>query len=120
MSEVIDMMEILSYNTSILNPLLKLIIFLLFLTTALLFYRCHQKYGGILGKVSTLLALGALAGALAAAFRYQGDFFVQYKWGESVFDLALAVLTLIIALIIRAKMNDVTRLFSEPDGEEGP
>lgn len=112
--------EILSYNTSVLNPALKLLIIILFIIAAWLFYRCRQKYGGILRQVSTLLLAGAVAGALASLFRFEGDFYVQYKWGESVLDLAFVILTLAIALVIRAKMQEVTRLFGSGGGEEKP
>ncbi|WP_321504507.1 hypothetical protein [uncultured Methanoregula sp.] len=112
------MIEILSYDTSVMNPFIKLLVFVFFIIAAWLFYRCRQVYGGILRQVSTLLLVGSLAGALAAAFRFQGDFYTQYKWGESVFDLALVILMLSIALIIRAKMKDVTRLFESGEGDE--
>jgi len=112
--------EILSYTTSILNPGLKLLVIVLFVIAAWLFYRCRQKYGGILRQVSTLLLAGAGAGALAAAFRLEGDFFVQYKWGESLLDLAFVILTLAIALVIRSRMQEATRLFGSDGGEKKP
>jgi hypothetical protein len=111
--------DILSYNTSVLNPLLKLLVLLLFILAVWLFYRCRQHYGGILRQVSTLLLAGAAAGALASAFRFQGDFYVQYKWGESALDLALVLFVLVISLIIRAKMKEVARLF-ESGGDDQP
>nr|WP_320160355.1 hypothetical protein [uncultured Methanoregula sp.] len=112
--------EILSYTTSVLNPFLKLLILVLFIVAAWLFYRCRQRYGGILHQVSTLLLIGAVAGALASAFRFEGDFYVQYKWGESIFNLALVILILVITLIIRAKLEEVTRLFGSPGEDELP
>jgi hypothetical protein len=79
-----------------------------------------MAYGGILRQISTLLLAGAIAGAVASAFRFQGDFFLQYKWGESIFDLLLAIISLAIALLIRAKLHEVTRLFGDDAGDELP
>ena len=110
--------EILSYNSSILNPVLKLIVFAAFIIAAGLFYRCRQRYGGVLREISTLLCIGAIAGVLASAFRIWGDFYLQSKWGESLFDLFLVIVTLVIALIIRARIKDVTRRFESYDGDD--
>jgi|WetSurMetagenome_2_1015567.scaffolds.fasta_scaffold201428_2 hypothetical protein len=112
--------EIFSYNTSPLNPLLKLLVLALFILAAWLFYRSRMAYGGILRQVSTLLFAGAVAGAIASAFRLQGDFFTQYKWGESIFDLALVIISLAIALLIRAKLKEVTALFGDDAGDGQP
>jgi hypothetical protein len=112
--------EILSYNTSILNPVLKLLILAAFVVAAVFFYRCWHLYGGLLHDISTLLLIGVVAGIFASAFRLQGDVLEQFKWGESVFDLVLVTLMLIIALVIRAKMVKVTHLFGSEDGDVKP
>jgi hypothetical protein len=112
--------EILSYNTSILNPVLKLLIVAAFVVAALLFYRSRQNYGGILRQVSVLLFSGALAGIIASAFRYQGDIYQQFKWGESILDLVLVLIMLSIALVIRAKMQAVLRVFGSGTGDVRP
>jgi hypothetical protein len=96
--------EILSYTTSMLNPVLKFIIFTGFVLSAVVFYQCWKKDGGVLHDISTLLLFGSIAGVLASAFRLQGDFLVQFKWGESIFDLILATLLLVISLVIRSKI----------------
>jgi hypothetical protein len=111
---------ILSYDTSILNPFLKLLIFALFVLAAWFFYRSSKTYGGILSQISTFLCIGAGVGALAALFRFQGDFYTQFKWGESIFDLVMVIICLAIALLIRAKMLEVTRLFEDDNGGKGP
>jgi hypothetical protein len=111
---------ILSYDTSILNPFLKLLIVALFILSAWFFYRCRKVYGGILFQISTLLLIGAMVGALAALFRFQGDFYTQFKWGESIFDVIMVTISLAIALLIRAKMLDVTRVFGDTRGDEKP
>jgi hypothetical protein len=112
--------EILSYNTSILNPGLKLLILAAFVVAAVLFYRCWQNYGGILRQVSMLLFLGSVAGTIASAFRYQGDIYQQFKWGESILDLVLVLIMLSIALVIRAKMQAVLRVFGSGEGDDQP
>ncbi|HWQ67091.1 MAG TPA: hypothetical protein VN372_09485 [Methanospirillum sp.] len=109
--------EIVSYNTSILNPFLKMLIPVGFCIAAWLFYRCRQNLGGILRRVSTLLLLGAFAAIIASLFRFEGDFYTQYKWGESILNLILVLLTLIIALVVRKKMNEASSIFvSEDEG----
>ena len=107
--------EILSYSNSVFNPLLKIIITGAFGITAILLYQCRISYGGILQKVATFLLLGAIFGTIASVFRFQGDFYTQYKWGESILDLILVITTLIIAMIIRKKMNETVNLFETPD-----
>ena len=104
-------MELLSYPTSIINPLLKVLAILLFGTAGYLFFRCQRQYGGVLRQVATLLCLGAIAGLLASAFRFQGDFYQQYKWGESVLNLVVVLIMLVIALVIRTRMNAAVRVF---------
>jgi lysylphosphatidylglycerol synthetase-like protein (DUF2156 family) len=111
---------ILSYPTSILNPFLKLIVLVLFVASFGIFLLCRQQYGGILRRVSTLLCAGSLAGILASAFRLEGDFYVQYKWGESILDLVVVVLMLVIALLIRTRMKEAVRLFGLDEEERGP
>lgn len=110
--------EILSYNSSVLNPLLKLVVLAAFVVAAFLFYRCWHVYGGILHDVSTLLLIGSVAGIIASAFRLAGDFIEQVKWGETIFDLILVTLILVISLAIRARMVAVTGRFRSDEGEE--
>ena len=103
--------EILSYNTSFLNPLLKIVITAAFVVTAVFFYRCRITLGGILRKISSFLLLVAVTGAVSSMFRFMGDYYTQYKWVESSFDLVLVIITLIIALIVRKKMYEIAGLF---------
>jgi hypothetical protein len=104
-------LELFSYKDSILNPLLKLIILGLFVIAVYVFYRCRLIYGGKLQIVATLLMLGGVAGVLAWIFRYEGDFYTQWKWAESFFSLALAIITLVIAYIVRMKFKNAIALF---------
>ncbi len=113
--------DLLSYQSGPLNPLVKLLILVLFLVAAGLFARCLIRYGGILSQISTLLFFGAVAGAIGAAFRYEGDFYSQYKWGESLLNLLLAIFSLTIALLVRKKLANVCRILGtveETDNDE--
>ncbi|MFA4849579.1 MAG: hypothetical protein WC626_07615 [Methanoregula sp.] len=104
-------LELFSYQNSILNPLLKLIVLVLFVIAVYVFYRCRLIYGGKLQLIATLLLLGGVAGVLAWIFRYEGDFYTQWKWAESFFSLALAIITLVIAYIVRMKFKNAIALF---------
>lgn len=104
--------ELLSYTGSILNPLLKWIVLVLFVVAVYVFYRCRLIYGGKLKLVATLLLLGGIAGILSSAFRIEGDFYLQWKWAESSLGLVLAIITLVIAYIVRMKIKDASALFS--------
>ena len=110
-------LNILSYDTSILNPVLKLVILVLFAIASWYFYRCYLVYGGKLKMIAWLLLLGGFAGILASAFRFWGDFLVQWKWGESVLFLILAVITFAVAYLVRMKFIEVTRLFGPDEGD---
>ena len=103
--------ELLSYKESFLNPLFKIVIFILFLISVYYFYRCHLRYGGKLQIIANLLMLGGVAGCMAWLFRYEGDFYSQWKWGESILTLILAIISLVIAYIVRLKFKHATVLF---------
>ena len=108
--------DLLSYNTSPLNLVLKVVILCLFLGAAWLYYKSRKKYGGILHAISSLLLIGAIAGVVSAWFRLQGDFYIQYKWGESLLNVVLVFLMLVMALMIRKRLTESLAVFNE--GEE--
>jgi lysylphosphatidylglycerol synthetase-like protein (DUF2156 family) len=111
--------DLLSYPDSFLNPLLKVIVLVLFIIAVYLFYRCRLIYGGKLRLIATLLLFGGVAGILAWIFRIEGDFYSQWKWAESIFSLVLAIITLVIAYIIRMKFKNALILFGiDQRGEE--
>lgn len=110
--------NLVSYQSSIANPLLKLLILVLFLVATWYFYRCRRRYGGILAQISTLLLLGSIAGGIAAAFRYEGDFYSQYKWGESVLNVILALFCLGITLVVRKRLTDASRILVSGEGDD--
>lgn len=102
---------LLSYETSPLNELLKGIIFLLFLFASCLYYSSWKRYGGILRSVSSLLLISAIAGALGAWFRLNGDFYIQYKWGESLFNIIFGIILLALTLLIRKRFLEALLAF---------
>jgi RsiW-degrading membrane proteinase PrsW (M82 family) len=111
--------ELLSYKNSFLNPLLKLVILILFIIAVYFFYRCRRVYGGKIQVIATLLLIGGIAGIMSSAFRYEGDFYSQWKWAESVLSLALAIITLVIACIVRTNFKESIALFGvEQPGEQ--
>lgn len=110
--------NILSYNVSVLNPLLKIAITAGFAIVSYLLYTCRRRYGGLLHQITTLLLIAAVAATFSSFFRYQGDFYENYKWGESIVGLIFVFVFLIIALIIRKKIHAIAGLFNR-DEESG-
>jgi hypothetical protein len=108
--------DIFSYPHSILSILMKVLPVVFFVIALYIFYRCRTIYGGKLRVIATLLFLGGIVGMLALLFRFAGDYFVAWKWLESTFFLALAIITLVIASIVRLKLKNATRLFGLTEG----
>jgi hypothetical protein len=107
--------ELFGYNVSILNPILKIVVILGFFIAAIILYQCRKKYGGILKKISVLLFMGSLASVFASIFRFLGDFYLQFKWGESIFNLILVLITLIVVIIVRKQIDDIVFLFKNDE-----
>ena len=103
--------QILSYYSSLLNPLLKLIVIALFATGTWYFYKAGKKFGGNLGKIARLLTWGGVFGCLAAIFRFLGDYNVQDKWVESLGGLAFAVISLVVAYLVYTRFSEINRAF---------
>lgn len=103
--------EILSYKTSVLNPLMKIISILIFCIGTYYFYRASQKYGGELKTVANLLFLGGLAGIASAVSRIIGDYILFTKWGESVFFLIFGIVSLYVAYIVRDRFIEAAKAF---------
>ena len=110
--------ELLSYDVSPINNLLKIVITIGFALATFILFQCQKRYGGLLHQISILLFISAFAATLSSFFRFQGDFYTSYKWGESIVGLIFIVLSLIIALIIRKKIQTITHLFVENEGPE--
>jgi hypothetical protein len=83
--------DLLNYPKSVINPILKIIVPLIFLFGAYYFYRARNAYGGELGKVVRRLAIAAFIGFLASVIRYAGDLMVVWKWGESLGYLVFGI-----------------------------
>jgi hypothetical protein len=66
--------------------------------------------------IATLLLFGGIAGILAALFRLAGDYFVEWKWLESTFFLGLAIITFVVAYVVRLKLKNAIRLFGFKEG----
>jgi hypothetical protein len=92
------MIEIFNYKESFLNPLLKLIVPLIFLLGTYYFYQARNQYEGELGKVVNRLFWAGLMGFLANLFRFSADYItVSFKWGESLFFLLFALVNIYAA-----------------------
>ncbi|MCA1915161.1 hypothetical protein [Methanospirillum hungatei] len=110
--------ELLSYDVSPINNLLKIVITIGFALATFILFQCQKRYGGLLHQISILLFISAIAATFSSYFRFQGDFYTSYKWGESIVGLIFVVLSLIIALIIRKKIQAIVHLFEETEGSE--
>lgn len=96
------MANIFDYNTSILNPALKIIIALLFLIIAFIYYNVSNKYGGKVQLFVRGLFYFAIFIFVASLFRYFGDgiefgFTKDYslKWLQSIGFLIASIIYLL-------------------------
>ena len=85
------MIEILDYNTSPLNPALKILVSVLFLVISAIFYDMRMKFGGNVRTLINYLFLFSLFMAMASIFRFFGHgtefgFTTDYslKWFQSL------------------------------------
>lgn len=101
--------EILSYKNSFLNPLLKIIIVIMFGIGTYYFFKARQKYGGELKRIANLLFWGGIAGFASSAFRFAGDFITFWKWGESIFFLIFGLASLYVAYLVRFRFIEAAR-----------
>jgi hypothetical protein len=103
--------EILSYKSSILNPLLKLLVLAIFVIGTWYFYQAGKKFGGNVGKIARFLMWGGVAATIGAGCRYLGDFFIQYKWLESTGSLLFAIISVIVAYLVYKKFREIAEAF---------
>ncbi len=96
------MNDIWNYDTSWLNPALKVVIVVIYLLVAVMYLRARRYYAGDLYRVLGILSWMAIAGAFAALLRYFGDgtqfgFTKQFslKWFQSLGYVVQAVLFVI-------------------------
>jgi hypothetical protein len=85
------MAELFNYDTSWLNPALKLINSGLFVVVAVVYYRARRYYAGDIHKILSILFWMGIAAAVAAFLRYLGHgtdfgFTKEYslKWFQSL------------------------------------
>jgi hypothetical protein len=83
--------DFLDYNTSPLNPALKILAILVFLVIGVIFYKIRGKYGGKVQIFINYLFLFSLSMAVASVIRYFGHgtefgFTTDYslKWFQSL------------------------------------
>ena len=76
--------DLFNYKVSILNPLTKLFVLLIFVTGTFFFNKARGKYRGEVGKVVHRLFIAGICGSLAMFIRFTGDFINYWKWGESL------------------------------------
>jgi membrane-associated HD superfamily phosphohydrolase len=83
--------ELFNYKVSILNPLTKLTVLVIFLVGTFFFYKARSKYRGELGKVVYRLFIAGVIGSLAMFIRFSGDYINYWKRGESLGYAVLGV-----------------------------
>ncbi len=99
------MLELFDYNTSWLNPALKLVNAALYIFVAIIYYRSRRHFAGDIEKILLLLIwMGAIA-AVATTFRYfdHGTMFgftpeFSLKWFQSLGYVAQGILFLIVGI----------------------
>ncbi len=110
--------EILSYKTSILNPLFKFLVIVLYAIGAWFFYRAWRKYGGNLKIIAGALMCGGIAACIGAGARFLGDYLIQFKWMESTGAIIFALVSLFVAVLVYSKFSEIAEAFGLKGGGE--
>ncbi|OPY38603.1 MAG: hypothetical protein A4E35_00594 [Methanoregula sp. PtaU1.Bin051] len=103
--------QVFSYPQSILNPLLKILILIIFGIATYYYYRAYKRFGGNLKKISWALMWGGVAGCIAAGFRLLGDYWTEFKWIESIGGLIFAVVSVFVAYLVYTKLEEIAEAF---------
>lgn len=103
--------ELFSYKTSILNPLLKVAVIVMFGIGTWYFYKVQKKFKGNIGEIARALVWGGIAGFIGATFRLAGDYFTEFKWLESTGALLCALVSVYVAYIVYVKFAEIARAF---------
>mgnify|MGYP001768309982 CR=1 FL=1 len=97
--------DIMDYTTSPFNPLLKVIIFILFAVTIVVYYDTRRSIGGEIQKTIDILLIFSIFMALGSFFRYFGhgtdfgfDSDYSLKWLQSIAYLCGAISFIFAAL----------------------
>ncbi len=99
------MTDLFDYNTSWLNPALKLVIVAVYVLVAMIFYRSRRYFAGDIEKILLLMVWMGAAAAFASLLRYfdHGVLFgftseYSLKWFQGLGYVAQGVLFLIIGI----------------------
>jgi len=109
--------EILSFKTSILNPLLKFLVFILFAIGTWYFYLAWKKFGGNLKIIAGALMCGGIAGCIGAGARFLGDYMIQFKWIESTGAIIFALASLLVAYLVYTRLSEIAEAFGTKEGK---
>lgn len=109
--------EILSYKSSILNPLLKLVIFVMFAIATWYYYQAWKKFGGNLKSIAGALMCGSIAACIGAGARFLGDFLIQFKWLESTGAIIFALVSVFVAWLVYMKLTEIAEAFGLAGGK---
>lgn len=98
------MTGLFDYNTSWLNPALKLVIPGIYVLVTYVYFRSRRSFAGDIQRVLSILFWMGMAAAVAALFRYFGDGTqfgftkeLSLKWFQSLGYLVQAVLFVLAA-----------------------
>jgi len=103
--------EILTYKSSVLNPLLKIVVFILFAIGTWYCYLAWNKYGGNLKKIAFALMAGGIAACIGAGARFLGDYLLQFKWLESTGAIIFALATILVAYMVYSSFSEIAEAF---------
>jgi len=103
--------EILSYKTSILNPLFKLLVIILYAIGTWYFYLAWKKFGGNLKFIAGALMCGGIAAVTGASARFLGDYLIQFKWLESTGAIVFALVSIFVAWLVYKKFCEIAVAF---------
>jgi len=104
--------ELLSYNTSILNPFLKLLVFSLFCLGTWFFYQAWRTFkGGNIRLIAGALTCGGIAACIGTGARFLGDFLIELKWLESTGAIIFALISLFVAWMVYTRLTEIAEAF---------
>ncbi|PKG33209.1 hypothetical protein [Methanoregula sp.] len=108
--------EILSYKASILNPVFKCLIIILYSIGTWFFYKAWKKYEGNLKVIAGALMCGGIAACIGAGARFLGDYLAQFKWMESTGAVIFALVSLFVAMLVYRKFSEIAEAFGLKEG----
>ena len=103
---------------SLVSPLFKALVTVLFAAGTVLFHQAYLRYGGNLKKITIPLVISGMAGTVAAVFWLAGDQYAPLKWAESVFLLLLAVFSLLGSVAMYSYLKEIALVFVMTAEEE--